>query len=125
MDGETGKKQASNSLTRKLDKVEKEGVTIEKVGSNYTCLNYDITGKEFIAAANAGEVMDKLRKDYNNAPYRSAEKDAIYEEMQQVKVLQSMLSYNYFGSGNKRYQDAIAKGLLMGQLLGRKIQKNR
>ena len=122
MDGSTGKKQASNSLNRKLERVEKEGVTVEQVGGSYTCLNYDVTGKEFIAAANAQETMEGLRKEYRSLPYGAPEREAINKKMAEARELTELLSQYYFCSGSKQYQEAIAKGLIMGQLLGRKIQ---
>jgi hypothetical protein len=122
MDGESDKKQASKSLERKLDKVEKQQATIESVHTGITCLNYDVTGKDFIAAAGAGEMIDKYRKEYNNAPYGSAEKEEAERKHKEAKALRDLLDSNYFGSRSDRYNKAIAKGLLMGQLMGRKLQ---
>jgi hypothetical protein len=122
MDGESDKKQASKSLERKLDKVEKQQATIESVHTGITCLNYDVTGKDFIAAASAGEMIDKYRKEYNNAPYGSVAKEEAERKHKEAKALRDLLDPHYFGTSSQRYTTAISKGLLMGQLMGRKLQ---
>ena len=122
MDGKSNKKQASRSLERKLAKVEKQQATIESVHTGITCLNYDVTGKDFIAAANAGELVDKYRKEYQNAPYGSAEREEAERKHTEAKALRDLLDPNYFSSRSQRYNQAISKGLIMGQLMGRKLQ---
>jgi len=119
---ENRKKTASRNLTKKLEQVEKEGVTIEQVAGKYTCLNYDVTGKEFIAAAACQEEMVKARAAYSNAPWSSQEKKDAQAILNQLKEQQSMLDHNYFHNNCSTYVKAIEDGLLMGQLLGKKLQ---
>ena len=122
MDGETGKKTAGRSLENKLEKVEKEGVTLEQVGGKYTCLNYDVTGKEFIAAANAKETVQEARNKVNRYPWGTPEKKAAKAELDQIIKTGELLNNYYFSSPSARYTKAIDKGMLMGQLLGKKLQ---
>ena len=121
-DGNTNKKTAGRNLARKLDKAEKEGVTIEQVAGKYTCLNYDVTGKEFIAAANVHEEIDKLVSKRGTEPYGSQGRKELEKQIEVLRAQREMLDYNYFGAGSRRYKEAIEEGLLMGQLLGRKLQ---
>lgn len=119
---ENKKKTASRNLNRKLEQVEKEGVTIEQVAGKYTCLNYDVTGKEFIAAAAVHEEMAKARKAYNDASWGSQEKKDANALVAKLREQQELLDSNYFSGGSITYKKAIEDGLLMGQLLGRKLQ---
>lgn len=121
-EGKTIKKSASRSLSNKLEKVEKEGVTIEQVGDKYTCLNYDVTGKEFIAATTVHEQIEKLRAQRNALPYGDPKRDQISRQIDQVRQAQEMLDRQYFDGGSTKYKKAIEEGLLMGQLLGKKLQ---
>lgn len=121
-EGAINKKTASRSLTNKLDKVDKEGVTIEQVGGKYTCLNYDVTGKEFIAAANANEEMNEVRKEIQNHAYGSAERRTLEDKYKALRASSEMLDDAYFSSPSHKYVNAIQQGLLMGQLLGKKLQ---
>ena len=121
-DGNTNKKTAGRNLARKLDKAEKEGVTIEQVAGKYTCLNYDVTGKEFIAAANVNEEIDKLVSKRGTEPYGSQGRKELEKQIEALRAQRDMLDYNYFGAGSRKYKEAIEEGLLMGQLLGRKLQ---
>jgi hypothetical protein len=121
-DGEIKKKSGSRSLERKLEQVEKEGVTIEQVGGRYTCLNYDITGKEFIAAASANELIDKLADQRRPLSYSDPKHKAISKEIDELRKAQQLLDRCYFNGINKTYTKAIEEGLLMGQLLGKKLQ---
>lgn len=119
---ENSKKSASNSLNRKLEQVEKQGATIEQVGGKYTCLNYDVTGKEFIASAATKDTLAEARKVANNAPWNSQEKKDAKALVDQLLEQKEMLDHNYFHNDNSTYTKAITDGLLMGQLLGRKLQ---
>jgi len=121
-DGNTNKKTAGRNLAKKLDKAEKEGVTIEQVAGKYTCLNYDVTGKEFIAAANVNEQIDKLASERSKEPYGSQRRKELDKQIEVLRAQREMLDYNYFGAGSRKYKEAIEEGLLMGQLLGRKLQ---
>jgi len=125
--GEEGEKQKSEGKesedgAKKLDKAEKEGVTIEQVAGKYTCLNYDVTGKEFIAAANVNEQIDKLASERSKEPYGSQRRKELDKQIEVLRAQREMLDYNYFGAGSRKYKEAIEEGLLMGQLLGRKLQ---
>lgn len=121
-DGNTNKKTAGRNLARKLDKAEKEGVTIEQVAGKYTCLNYDVTGKEFIASAATSEQIDKLVNERGNQPWGSQRRKELDNEISALRAQQEMLDHCYFGRGSEKYKKAIEEGLLMGQLLGRKLQ---
>ena len=122
MDGESGKKQAGRNLERKLDKTEKEGVTIEQVGGKYTCLNYDVTGKEFVAAADAKDKIQEARNNVYKEAYGSPAKKAAEAALAELRTTSELLSNDYFSSPSARYAKAIDKGILMGQLLGKKLQ---
>jgi uncharacterized protein with von Willebrand factor type A (vWA) domain len=122
MDGQSNKKRAGNSLANKLDKVDKEGVTIEQVGGKYTCLNYDVTGKEFIAAADAKEKLSEARNNVYKASYGTPEKQAAEAALAEIRKASELLSGNYFSSPSTNYAQAVDKGMLMGQLLGKKLQ---
>ena len=119
---ETKKSSASRNLTKKLEQVEKEGVSIEQVAGKYTCLNYDVTGKEFIAAAACDEELTKARKAYNDASWGSQEKKDAQALMNEIKAKQELLNNHYFHNNSTTYTKAIEDGLLMGQLLGKKLQ---
>jgi hypothetical protein len=121
-DGNTSKKTASQSMSRKLEKVEKEGATIEQVGGKYTCLNYDITGKEFVAAANAYTEISKLSEQRRPLSYSDPKYKAISKEIDALRKSQELLDNSYFSGGNKTYAKSIEDGFLLGQLLGRKLQ---
>jgi len=121
-DGKTMKKSAGRNLARKLDKAEKEGVTIEQVAGKYTCLNYDITGKEFVASTTASEQINQLQSERSRLPYGDKKRDELGKQIDALREQREMLDSNYFGSSSARYTKAIEEGLLMGQLLGRKLQ---
>ena len=119
---ENKKKEAGRNLNRKLEQVEKQGATIEQVGGKYTCLNYDVTGKEFIASAASKDALTEARGVAQNAPWGSQEKKDANAIVTQLQEQREMLDGNYFHNNSPRYIKAIADGLLMGQLLGRKLQ---
>lgn len=119
---ENKKKTASRSLNRKLEQVEKEGVTIEQVAGKYTCLNYDVTGKEFVAAAAVNEEVGKLNVERSNEPWGSQRRKELDKQIAALRAKQELLDNNYFNGGSNTYKKAIEDGLLMGQLLGRKLQ---
>lgn len=116
------KRSASRGLERKLEQVEKQGTTIEQVGDKYTCLNYDITGKEFVAAAANLEEMERLRKEQRGLSYSNPRYSEISKEIRALGDAQELLDDSYFSRPEPRYVKAIEDGLLMGQLLGKKLQ---
>tara|TARA_R110000868_G_scaffold768_3_gene5609 strand:- start:922 stop:2652 length:1731 start_codon:yes stop_codon:yes gene_type:complete len=126
MDGKSEKKNAGRKLQQKLEKVDKEGVTIEQVGGKYTCLNYDVTGKDFVAAANARQRVSDIQREIRNLPYGTPHDDPkrteLYAERDRLRSLTDLLSSYYFPGKSTRYADKITAGLVMGQLLGRKLQ---
>ena len=126
MDGKSEKKNAGRKLQQKLEKVDKEGVTIEQVGGKYTCLNYDVTGKDFVAAANARQRVSDIQREIRNLPYGTPHDDPkrkeLYAERDALGSLTDLLSSYYFPGKSTRYADKITAGLVMGQLLGRKLQ---
>ncbi len=119
---ETSKKIATRSLANKLEQVEKQGATIEQVGGKYTCLNYDVTGKEFIASAASKELLVQARKAVNDASWGSQQRKDAQALVQQLQQQRDMLDDHYFHTNKPEYTKAIEDGLLMGQLLGRKLQ---
>jgi hypothetical protein len=121
-EGNTRKRSASKSLSRKLEKAEKEGVTIEQVAGKYTCLNYDITGKEFVAATTAITEINRLDAERRSLAYGDPKRDEIIRQSNVLREQRDMLDSNYFHNNSPRYTKAIEEGLLMGQLLGRKLQ---
>ena len=121
-DGQSSKRTAGRSLERKLDQVEKEGVTIEQVGGKYTCLNYDVTGKEFIASASTHETISQARAEAAKHPYGSQARKEAEKIVSELRNQQQLLDNSYFSGGIPRYTKAIEKGMLMGQLLGKKLQ---
>jgi hypothetical protein len=126
MDGKSEKKNAGRKLQQKLEQVDKEGVTIEQVGGKYTCLNYDVTGKDFVAAANARQRVSDIQREIRNLPYGTPHDDPkrteLYAERDALRSLTDLLSSYYFPGKSNRYTDKITAGLVMGQLLGRKLQ---
>ena len=121
-EGNTMKKTAGHNLERKLEQVEKEGVTIEQVGGKYTCLNYDVTGKEFIAAASTDETISQLNDQRRPLSYSDPKYKELGKQIEQLREAQQLLDGHYFHNNNPRYIKAIEKGMLMGQLLGKKLQ---
>ena len=119
---EINKKKATRSLTDKLERVEKQGTTIEQVGGKYTCLSYDVTGREFIAAAASKDLLIEAKKTVSHSPWRSQQREDATALVQQLQDQQSLLDDAYFLRDKAEYTKAIADGLLMGQLLGRKLQ---
>ena len=122
MDSDTNKRRASNNMTKHLDRAEKQGVTIEQVDGKHTCLNYDVTGKEFIAAAVANERIDQIRREINGLPYSAQQYKDGQTEMSALRTQKELLSSNYFHNGRSSYAKKIEEGLQMGQLLGKKLQ---
>ena len=120
--GDTKKQIASHKLQTKLEQVERQGGTIESVAGKYTCLNYDVTGKEFIAAAATKEALKAARSARSNASYGSPERIAIDKVVKAIEFQQELLSNHYFHNNNAKCASKIAEGLLMGQLLGKKLQ---
>ncbi len=121
-DGNVNKKSSTRNLNRNLEKAEREGVTIERVGGKYTCLNYDVTGKEFVAAAAVTDQIDNLVNERGNEPWGSQRRKEFDKQIAALREQQDMLDSHYFGRGDDKYKKAIEEGLLMGQLLGRKLQ---
>lgn len=122
MDGKSEKKNAGRKLQQKLDKVDKEGVTIEQVGGKYTCLNYDVTGKDFVAAAIAHQRYSDIQREIRNLPYHDPKRGELQAERDGLRSLSDLLSSHYFPGKCTTYADKITAGLVMGQLLGRKLQ---
>lgn len=124
LDGRTGKKTASYAMAKKLAKVDKQGVELSQVdGKN--CFNYDVTGKDFIATAALKAEIADLNEQYHNTEYGSEARTLIRQSIRTLEDNDTLdkLDQNYFSSSNARvYKDNITQGLLMGQLLGRKLQ---
>jgi cobalamin biosynthesis protein CobT len=123
LEGRTGKKQASRGLQKKLEIAEKQQVEYEMTDEGKTpCLNYDITGKEFIAAIVANDQIDKLRSEVRNEPYSSPRRQEANKQIESLRSLTELIDGNYFNGRYSKYDDAVDKGFLMGQLLGKKLQ---
>ena len=120
--GEDNKKSANRNLTKKLEKAEKDNVSIEQVGGKYTCINYDFTGKEAIAAAAADERLAEVQKAISGLNYSSPEYKKLAQQRSDLRDLKCTLPSEYFGSASANNVQYIDKGLLMGQLLGKKLQ---
>ena len=105
-----------------MERVEKEGVTVESVWKGVTCLNYDVTGKEFIAAASALETGYPEQMEIRSLPTGPARKLAQDQYDSKYQPLRDLLNSSYFRMPKERNKEGIAKGMQMGQLLGRKLQ---
>ena len=124
LNGKTGKKMVSYAMARKLDRVDKQGVELSQVNGK-NCFNYDITGKDFVAAASLKGVIGDLKQKSRNCSWGSDEGKAINEEIRTLEKneLIDKLDEHYFTNYNsKDYINNVSQGLLMGQLLGRKLQ---
>jgi hypothetical protein len=120
--GEIHKASAGRNLRQKMEKVDKEGVTIESVWKGVTCLNYDVTGKEFIAAASALETGYPDLMKIRSLPTGTDRKLAQDQYDSKYQPLKDLLNSSYFRTPRERNKEGIAKGMQMGQLLGRKLQ---
>jgi len=120
--GEIHKASAGRNLRQKMEKVDKEGVTIESVWKGVTCLNYDVTGKEFIAAASALEARHPDLMKIRSLPTGTDRKLAQDQYDSKYQPLEDLLNSSYFRLPRERNKEGIAKGMQMGQLLGRKLQ---
>lgn len=120
--GEIHKASANRNLRQKMERVEKEGVTVESVWKGVTCLNYDVTGKEFIAAASALETGYPELMEVRSLPTGPARKLAQDQYDSKYQPLKDLLNYSYFRTPRETNKQGIAKGMQMGQLLGRKLQ---
>jgi hypothetical protein len=97
LNGKTGKKMVSYAMARKLDRVDKQGVELSQVNGK-NCFNYDITGKDFVAAASLKGVIGDLKQKGRNCTWGSDEGKAINEEIRTLEKneLIDKLDEHYF-----------------------------
>ena len=111
-------------MARKLDRVDKQGVELSQVNGK-NCFNYDVTGKDYVAAAALKAEIGDLKQQSRECNWGSEERKAIEDKIRTIEKhdLVDKLDEHYFTNYNsKEYIDKVSQGLLMGQLLGRKLQ---
>lgn len=124
LNGKTGKKTVSYAMARKLDRVDKQGVELSQVNGK-NCFNYDVTGKDYVAAAALKAEIGELKQQSRECAWGSEERKAIEDKIRTIEKhdLVDKLDDHYFTNYNvKDYVNSVAQGLLMGQLLGKKLQ---
>ena len=124
LEGKTGKKTVSYAMARKLDRADKQGVELSQVNGK-NCFNYDVTGKDYVAAAALKTELGDANQKRRELPYGSEERkvhDEKTRDLEKNDLLDKLDEYYFTNYNVKEYTDNIAQGLLMGQLLGRKLQ---
>lgn len=135
LNGKISKKQATKKLQKQLESISKQSIEVQTVGgtegvSTRSMLLYDFTNAAMVGKFNAlseeyRQVSELLKMPYSDEKRKetSQRKDELFNELSKMG---SEMGLEILGSlgyrVRKDYETAVAKGLEMGALLGKKLQ---
>jgi uncharacterized protein with von Willebrand factor type A (vWA) domain len=128
LDGKFGKKSATKKLQRQLENIANQSVEVQGVGgdgvANTTALMYDMTASSAIATYDAlaeqkQNIWEQMRPlSWSDEKYQELQKQRLEVDTQ----IDKLGIAEFMSTGDSRYADAVAKGIEIGGLLGKRLQ---